>query len=124
MTENSKDKSTDPHFLQLVLSLEMSAMQSMGKLQNPLTGKIERNLELAKSSIDMLNMLEHKTENNLTPDEENLLRRVLYQLRMNFVDELNSEKKSETSKKSSESEKTDSNVDTKSKNDAEDMKPE
>lgn len=83
----------DPHLIQLIISLEAAAMQQMGKLQNPLTGKIDRDLGMAKSSIDMLTMIQTKTEGNLTDDESTLLKRTLYQLRMNYVDELNSEKK-------------------------------
>jgi hypothetical protein len=85
------ESSVDPFFLQLVLSLEASAMQQMGKLQNPITGKTESNLELAKATIDMLSMIEKKTEGNLSEDEDRLLKRILYQLRMNYVDELKSE---------------------------------
>jgi hypothetical protein len=80
----------DPFLLQLVLSLEAAAMQQMGKLQNPLTGKIDRDLVMAKNSIDMLAMIERKTLNNLSEEEDRLLKRALYQLRMNYVDELKS----------------------------------
>jgi len=77
----------DAHFFQLVYGLQMAAMQQMGKIASPLSGKVERNLEAARASIDMLNMLSVKTENNLTPDEKNLLDKILYELKMNFVDE-------------------------------------
>lgn len=45
-------------FLQLVLGLQAAAMQAMGKLMNPLTRKVERNLEAARDAIDTLGALE------------------------------------------------------------------
>ncbi len=52
-----------------------------------LTGAISNthNIEVAKHFIDMLQMLEDKTRNNLTPDEKRLLDQVLYETRMSFV---------------------------------------
>lgn len=77
----------DPFLMQLVLSLQTAAMVEMGKLMNPQTGKTERRLPMAKNSIDMLGMLKAKTEGNLTPAEKQHLEHVLYELRMNYVDE-------------------------------------
>jgi len=71
----------------LVISLQMGAMQQMGKVASPITGKIERDIEMAKASIDMLRMLEVKTKGNLSEEESKLLGHVLYELRMNYVDE-------------------------------------
>lgn len=78
----------DPYFFQLVLSLQGGAMQQMGKIASPLTGKVERNLDMAKSSIDMLGMVKEKTEGNLTDEEKQLIEHALYELRLNYVDEL------------------------------------
>ena len=80
--------SVDIQFLQLVLSLQAAAMQQMGKVANPMTGQVERDLTLAKQSVDMVEMLERKTRGNLTPDEKRIVDHILYELRMNFVDEL------------------------------------
>jgi hypothetical protein len=80
------------YFYQLILMFETAALQQLGKLINPLTGKVEKDLEQAKFSIDMLGMLEEKTEGNLTSEEKSYLQRVLAQLRLNYVEEL---KKSE-----------------------------
>jgi hypothetical protein len=74
-------------FLSLVLSLEMAAMQQMGKLLNPLTGKMERDLNQARSTIDLLNALKVRTQGNLSPDEERVFAQVLTELQLNFVDE-------------------------------------
>lgn len=77
----------DALFVNLVLIFQSAAMQQMGKIINPLTGKIDRNLEQARFSIDTLSMLREKTKGNLSSDIERLLDSALLQLRMNFVDE-------------------------------------
>lgn len=74
-------------FLQLVLGLQQAAMMALGKLMNPMTGKIEKNLEQAKSTIDTLGAIEARTRGNLEPDEQRVLTQVLGDLRMNYVDE-------------------------------------
>jgi len=84
----------DIPFYQLVVSLHAAAMQQMGKVASPLTGKIERELEQAEQSINLLEMLQRKTEGNLNEDEKKLLDHVLYELQLNFVDE--KEKKQDT----------------------------
>ena len=85
---NDKNDEYDLHFFQLVFSLQAGAMQQMGKMTSTLTGKIERDLSLAKASIDMLDMIQRKTEGNLTPDEKRLLEHTLYELRLNYVEEV------------------------------------
>jgi hypothetical protein len=84
--EDSSDK-FDIHFYSLVSSLHMAAMQQMGKIASPITGKIERDLRQAETTIAMLDMLKNKTEGNLTREEAQLVDRFLYELRMNYVDE-------------------------------------
>lgn len=64
-------------------------MQGLGKVMNPVTNKIERNLEQAKQSIDMLEMLRDKTNGNLSPESERLIQQFLSDLRLNYVDEVN-----------------------------------
>ncbi len=93
MTSDRSDSAMNPHFIGLVLSLEASAMQSLGKIANGPDGKVERDLRQAQVTIDMLGMLEKKTAGNLTTEESALLKRALYQLRMNYLDELKSEPK-------------------------------
>ena len=93
MSDENKVPDVDPLYISIMMSLEASAMQSLGKIANPMTGKIERNLEQARMTIDMVEMLEKKTSGNLTADEENMTKRILYQLRMNYVDEVNADSK-------------------------------
>ena len=73
-------------FMHLVSMLAMSAIQQMGKLVNPVTGKAEINLEAAQATIDMLDMLFTKTKNNLDADEEKLMKETLASLKINFVE--------------------------------------
>ena len=79
-------------FTQLILSFQASAMQQMGKIKNPFTDKIERNLSQAQMSIDMLAMLQEKTKGNVTEEESRFLDHVLFELRMNYVDEMEKDK--------------------------------
>lgn len=75
-------------FLQLILSLQQAAMMGLGKLMNPMTGKIERSLEDARNTIDTLGAIAARVRGNLEPDEQRVLTQVLTDLRLNYVDEL------------------------------------
>ena len=80
-------------FLQLVMQNQQMAMMSMGKIKNPLSDKVEKNLEYAKMSIDTLDMLAVKTKGNLSEYEEKFLNEVMKDLKLNYVDEVDKEKK-------------------------------
>ncbi len=79
-------------FAQLLYIFHSSGMQGLGKVMNPVTNQIERNLEQAKQSIDMIEMLRDKTKGNLSPESERLLTQFLSDLRLNYVDEVNNNK--------------------------------
>ena len=76
-------------FMQLVMMFQGAAYQHMGKVMNPVTQKVERDMPQAKGAVDMLGMLEEKTRGNLGDDEARMLEHVLYEVRMNYVDEVN-----------------------------------
>jgi len=76
---------TFPSFL---VSLSSSAFISLGQIPDPQTGKQEKNLPLAKQTIDLLGVLRDKTRNNLTAEEENLFDHFLYDLRMAYIKEV------------------------------------
>jgi len=89
MTETTADKGREAAlFLQLVLGLQQAAMVALGKLMNPMSGKIERNLEGARNTIDTLAAIEARTRGNLESDEQRVLTQVLTDLRMNYLDEV------------------------------------
>lgn len=89
MTENyTQEELKEAYFIQLVYTFQAAAMQQMGKIVNPITNQVEKNMEQAKHSIDMLAMLETKTSGNLTEREQKILEKTLFELRMNYVDEM------------------------------------
>ena len=71
-----------------MLGLQQSAMISLGKLMNPLSRKIEVQLDAARDVIDTLAALEFRTQGRLEPDEARVLQQVLTELRMNYLDEV------------------------------------
>jgi len=75
-------------FIQLVSMFQAAALQQMGKIKNPVTDKVERNMEQAQLSIDLIDMLKEKTKGNRSVDEERFLSSVLQDLKLNYVDEL------------------------------------
>ena len=75
-------------FGSFVVSLSTSALVSLGRVPNPESGRIDRDLEAARHTIDILRMLKEKTQGNLEPEEERLLGSLLYDLRMAFVEVL------------------------------------
>ena len=104
MTDNPTPDRQAQLFLSLVTSMHMGAMYQLGKVASPMTGDIERNLEQAQYTIDLLGMLETRTDGNLSETEKDLLSRTLSELRMNYIDEsakpnaaINSEETSDTS---------------------------
>lgn len=74
-------------FLGLVASLHSSGMIQLGKLANPMTGKVERDLVSVRQTIDLLEMLQAKTRTNLSEEESRFLEHALFELRINFLEE-------------------------------------
>ena len=74
-------------FSTFVFSLSSSALLHFGEIPDPTTGQKNKNLTMAKHTIDILGMLEEKTKGNLTDDEAQLLKNILYDLRMRYVKE-------------------------------------
>lgn len=73
-------------FATFILSLSHSALMHLGEAPNPETGKMEKNLMLARQTIDLVGMLEDKTKGNLSGDEERLVGQILFDLRMRYVE--------------------------------------
>jgi hypothetical protein len=57
-----------------------------------MTDKIERDMEQARLSIDMLDMLEAKTKSGISEDEAKFLTHIIRELKLNYVDEVNKDK--------------------------------
>jgi len=83
----ARDASSLPavDFHTFVLSLGSSALLHLGELEHPEGGEAEKDLPLAKHTIDILSMLEEKTKGNLTSAEEKLIQSLLYDLRLRYV---------------------------------------
>lgn len=80
-------------FLQLVLTFQTAAWQQMGKIKNPMTDKVEKDLRQAQFSIDILEMIRAKTEGNLTEGEQQFLNKSISELQLNYIDEVNREQR-------------------------------
>ena len=96
MTSEEKNSSL---LFSLIMTFKAAAMQQMGKLKNPITDKIERDLQQAQLSIDILDMLAEKTKGNLSEDESRLLKGVIQELKLNYVDESTKEQPTEEKEK-------------------------
>ena len=72
-------------FSSFIVSLSTAALVHLGEMEEPATGVKEKNLPLAKHTIDTLAMLQEKTSGNLDDEEKALLDHILFDLRMKFV---------------------------------------
>ena len=80
-------KKEDQLFIHLVNTFVQSAWISLGKVKNPVTDKLDRNLEQASYYIDLLDMLQTKMKGNLSEWEEQYIIHSLSELKLNFIDE-------------------------------------
>lgn len=77
-----------PSFLTLIQMFQLEGMVALGKMLNPATGELARNLEHAQYVIDILEVLHQKTSGNLADDELRFLDQTLSTLRLNYVEEV------------------------------------
>ena len=71
----------DQRFADFVLLQAQNAGMFLGKVPNPVSGKMEVNAKAARSVLDSLEMLELKTTGNRTPQEDKLLQSALLNIR-------------------------------------------
>lgn len=74
-------------FSTFLMSIASAAMMGLGLAPRPDTGKTEVDLEWARQNIDLLEMLQAKTKNNLSADETRLLEKLLLECRTKYVEE-------------------------------------
>lgn len=72
-------------FPAFVMSLNTSVLYHLGEIGDPRTGKREPDFELARHGIDTLVMLQTKTKGNLSAEEEEMLKNILYDVKLKFV---------------------------------------
>ncbi len=77
-------------FAQLILQQTNMAMMLLGKIAHPESGQVYKDIEAARLFIDQLEMLEAKTRGNLTKEESGLLKQSLMNLRLAFVEAVES----------------------------------
>ncbi len=69
-----------------VSGLAGQVLINLGLFENPVTHKREADIEQAKYSIDLLQLLKDKMKGNLTDEEEKLMSTILYDLRMRYIE--------------------------------------
>jgi len=72
-------------FTTLIQTIATQAAIFMSDQRDPETGESFRQLDLAKHNIDLLAVLEEKTQGHLTDEEKQLLDTLLYELRMAYI---------------------------------------
>lgn len=73
-------------FSTLIMSFASAAMISIGRMPDPVTGQVNKDLALARQNIDIISLLQEKTRGNLSPEEEKLVEGVLNELRISYVE--------------------------------------
>jgi Domain of unknown function (DUF1844) len=89
----SPEKGTPPgedipeiNFSTFIISLSTQVLMHLGEVPNPLSGKVESDISVAKQMIDIIGMLREKTRGNLDEGEDKLVEEVLFDLRMRYVE--------------------------------------
>ena len=75
----------EPSFVALIVRLATGAYISMGLIEDPVSGEKKKDLEVARITIETLDMLKEKTKGNLTPEEAGFLEETLADLKLKFV---------------------------------------
>jgi len=73
------------NFNSLIFSLSSSALFHLGEIADPQSGEKQKDLPLAKHSIDIIAMLKEKTKGNLDEEEEKFMENILADLRWRYV---------------------------------------
>jgi len=74
------------NFSTFVIGLSTQALMHLGEMANPLSGKVEPDVPVAKQMIDIVGMLREKTRGNLSASEDRLMEDILFDLRMKYVE--------------------------------------
>ena len=69
-----------------LISLSTQALMCLGDIPNPISGKAEPDLAAVRELIDIISMLQDKTRGNLDAQESRLFEKILFDLRMRFVE--------------------------------------
>lgn len=83
-TRRARGETPEASFGALVQTIMTQALFYLGELGTR-AGQSTLDLDMAKLQIDLLGVLEQKTQGNLSPEETTLLDSALYETRMRFV---------------------------------------
>lgn len=90
-TEEDLADARDPaSFMNFLMMLAQNAASTLGMVEHPVTHQRDVDVEAGKHWIDVLGMLQKKTDGNLTPQEKRMLEGLLADLRMQYVSLINS----------------------------------
>ena len=81
-----RDELPSIDFSTFIISLSTQALMHLGEMSDPVTGNVEKDVAVAKQTIDIIGMLSEKSRGNLDEAEEQLVKEVLYNLRMRYVE--------------------------------------
>jgi hypothetical protein len=84
-------------FMAFIMSLNTSALFHLGEIADPQTGEKLIDFSLARHAIDTLVLLQEKTKGNLDSDESEMLKNLLYDVKMRFVQVVKDSKKDDKS---------------------------
>jgi hypothetical protein len=74
------------NFSTFIISLSTQALMHLGEIADPQSGKVLKDIPVAKQMIDIIGMLRDKTKGNLSAGEDRLTEDILYDLRMKYVE--------------------------------------
>ena len=101
MSENARIEDYNTlRFLELLGTLHETTMAFLGKKANPVTGDTSVDLRMAQWHIDVLAAIQKKTKGNLSDLEKRQIDQILTNLRLNYADEFEEQKKKSAERKS------------------------
>ena len=83
-------------FVNFLMSIASNAASALGMMEHPVTHQRDVDLELGKHWIDVIGMLQKKTQGNLSKQEQQLIEGLLSDLRMQYVSLANAAQKPQT----------------------------
>jgi len=93
----------DQVLMSLAMNLQGIAMVQLGKLSSPASGEVERDLEGARGTIDILEMLKVKCRTGTPEPVVRLLDQAVMDLQMNYLDELKRQRREQEQESSAAS---------------------
>jgi len=83
---NNDSKIVKITFSLFIQSLMQQSLMALGLIPWPDSGLIKPKIKIAKEMLDILAILQKKTKGNLTDQEDKILKTILYQLRIAYIE--------------------------------------